>query len=499
MDAQTQSKTEAVGGEKKRAAMDELIDTINQQDDENDAGLLNEVKAIFKRKAEGTNTPAQKRVAGAQDELDAQRDAEDADKKRAYGTALRADPAELSDYRYRALPTWQREMRTPDNDYAVARYFRGLFLAHKGHGDGGDGGALLKQVMGEDKERRRHMRATLDIGATGGTDGVFAGEIGEALPLPVANYVNEILYRSSRFLALTRQFSGTESMRVPIQGTASTSLPIDEKETITANPGSVKLHRNLRLQKQAAAAVISNESLEAPGTAFSIVQWLTDDAGSELGEKQDALLWATGTGAAASEPSAMELNDVIVDETGHPGFFPLGAVQIADHTAITLIDAASVRALFYAQPEAERRNSIWAGPDQVMLAVSNIVDGNERQIYADANDPSKLVGDDLASGAIGTMHGRPVFNLPGAEAVLGAASDSNENRLYLINVPRSYATLVMGGVRVAVSPDASFLDDLTTFRFTHRYDGGAIGNRVTTRLNYRFIGGINGAGTPPAV
>lgn len=489
-----ESLTEQLGGEREREALDAYRASKFAQEDARAALTIERMTKIHEEVAARTDTPAQERVAEAQEHIDAQREADEAGgKKRAYGTAGRTNPAELSEGRYRRLPKW----RNADDDYAVAQYFRAQYFAALAPGElHADGGRLLKQIMGEDAALRK-KRAVLDIGATGGTDGVFQGEIGEALPLPVANYVQEVFYDESDFLSLTRQFQNMESVRIPLQTDEGSSASVAEKGTIAESAGSVKDHVNLRVQKQASKAELSTEVLEARGTAFSIVQWVVSDLTAELAEKIEALLYATGLGAGSNQPNAFELNDVIITATtSNTNIFPIGAAQIANHFLAVDIDDDSLRALQMAVPKKDRSRGVWAGNDQVALAVSNIKDSNGRQMYASALDPSTLVGDAASSGAIGTIQGKPFFNLPGAEEVLGSVSDSNENRLYYFNPNRSYATLTMGGARIAISEHERFSDDIVVYKITQRIDGDTIGNNVAGRESFRFIGGIDGAGTP---
>ena len=73
--------------------------------------------------------------------------------------------------------------------------------------------------------------------------------------------------------------------------------------------------------------------------------------------------------------------------------------------------------MFFALPEEARRNAIWSGGDQVMQALTNMRDGAGRQILNLQNNPQQIVGDQIGGGAIGTIYGRPVVNLPGKQAV----------------------------------------------------------------------------------
>ncbi|MCH8334238.1 prolyl oligopeptidase family serine peptidase, partial [Candidatus Sumerlaeota bacterium] len=158
--------------------------------------------------------------------------------KRAYGSAGRAHPAQLSDYRYRCLPKWQQEFRNPDDDMIVARYFRAL---------GKNDQAAMARLMDED----RHMRADLLEGDSA-AGAPFDGTAGQLLPLPVSNFINIALYRMARFRGLANTTTTTtgSSLRIPRQNAISSSVWDDaEGGPLTAGEPTVSGELNLVLQK----------------------------------------------------------------------------------------------------------------------------------------------------------------------------------------------------------------------------------------------------------
>lgn len=404
-----------------------------------------------------------------------------APERRSALSAARTQLASLSDFRYRTLPKWQQDFRDADSDHMVARYFRGLWMASAHHDT-----SLLQQVRDEAKL----MRADLLVGATGGTDGVFDGTAGELLPLPVANYINIALYRLARFRALTRQNTATngQSLRIPLQSTISSSLWKAEAALIIAGEPSVVDHLNLDLKKLTSLGILSNEILA--DEIFGIVQWLLNDVVMEMAETEDEALYSSGDGIL--EPNGFEAADTGAT-TNPPYQIALGVLQAAnkDLLADADLDYAHIVKMYYSLPEKERASSIWSGPDAVAEALSLVVDANGRPIFRQANDAGGVIGDAAASAQTGTLFGRPFHNLPGKSAALGSVTDSTENRLYLSNMERTYATLEKGGVQVAVSTDDEFKTDRTVYRFVRRIDGGVTGNNITGRFQYIYTGGID--------
>ena len=402
------------------------------------------------------------------------------------GSAGRTLPAQLADHRYRTLPKWQRDFRNPDDDMFVARYFRAI-----GRGDF----AELQRLGDEDKLIRQARADLLEGASTAGAP--FDGSAGDLLPLPVANYINIALYRKERFRQLANTTTATtgSSLRIPLQSAISTSAWGAEAVAIAAGEPAYAGNLNLELEKLATLATLSNEILRS--NVFGIVGWLTNDVTMQIAQTVDGALYATGTGSG--QPNGFELNDVIVTSTDTNGnIVPAGAAQIANHFLVTPINYAHLVKMFFALPEAERADAVWAGPDFVLEVLSTMLDDNGRPILNMGDAAGAIVGDSDGGGAVGSVLGRPVHNLPGAEDP--TPDNSNENRLYFFNPRRSYAVLEGPGVMVEASRDFLFSTDMTAYRFIRHIDGGVIGNTIgtTATRSYVFSGGISGAGTPTA-
>ena len=366
-----------------------------------------------------------------------------------------------------------------DDDRIVGLYFRALAKSNR------DGGQALRQILDE-------CRAG-DLLEGGSTGDPFDGTAGQLLPLPVSNYINIALYRALRFRNMMRMTTTTlgASLRVPRQNAVSTTAWGAEAATIADGEPTVSADLNLVLKKQGTIATLSNEILD--DEVFGIVQWLTNDVTMLMAEDEDEKTYGSGDGTL--EPAGLEANDTIVTmTTSNTSFVPAGAAQIADHFLVTDIDFDHILKMFYSLPEGERRNASWAGPDLVMQTLSQINDDSGRQIFRQQNQEGGVVGDALASGQTGTILGRPVFNLPGAEKAI--PDDSNENRLYFADFSRTVAGLERTGVRVEASRESSFKTDVTDYKFVRRMDSGVIGNTIAARRQFVFSGGITGAGAP---
>ena len=388
-------------------------------------------------------------------------------------SAIRTQIADLGHQRYRGLPAWQREFRTPDGDHAIREYFV----------------ALKNNDIGRIRQLCDQWQRAVGTVGTSTAGGPFSGTMGDVIPLPMTQYVNETRYRMARMRQHVRVFSDSVAgnLRVPIQGTASGSNWIAENAAITEAIPGIASNLHLVLQKHSNISSISNETLE--DSPFAVVQWLVNDVGMRMAENEDAALYSTGTGAASDQPRGFELADTTV--AGAPAYYVKTVAQAADNTIVSAIDYKHIVKMYYLLHEAERRNAIWSCGDVVAMYLSQIVDGTGRPIFRIATAEAGLISDEIAApGQTAFMLGRPVVNMPGLSDT-GATPSQNENRLYFWNPMRSYAMLERPGMRVEVSRDDLFTTDVTQFKFVTRLDGGVIGNFITTRPQYVYTGSIN--------
>jgi HK97 family phage major capsid protein len=395
-------------------------------------------------------------------------------------SAGRTLPAALTDSRYRFLPAWQRSFRNPDEDYQVARFLRALACNDQ---------VTLRTIAAED----RLTRADLLEGTS--TDGApFSGSAGELLPLPISNYMLEALYKNARMRANARVFQRASgaSLRIPMQSIASISAWTAEA---TAVPGgaaepAVASAINLNLKKLTNLVAVSNEVLE--DEVFGLASWLVNDVGMEMAQTEDIALYNDGDGTL--EPAGFEEADATV--TAGPGYYVDTLTQVANFELATLIDEIHLVKMYYALPERERGGAIWTGNSLIARTLSTMNDSNGRPILRLANDAGGIVGDAEAGGQTRTVFGRPFVEMPGATG----AADERVNRLYFVNMGRSYAMLEAGGIRVAATTEGgtAFATDMTHFRFIRRVDGQPFNNPIAAKPQYVYTGNITGPGTPIA-
>lgn len=417
---------------------------------------------------------------------------------------IRTTPAHMADWRYNALPEWERKIRTPDMDRAVFLHLKGMFLAKRGQDEGGDGGALLAHVMKLNKEWQRDVReytfggqramTLLQGDSAGGAP--FDGTGGQAIPTPTANMVMAAFYRSARVRQLALTFtSDANSLKIPRQTAISVSGPVAEGATKTKVTPETTTNVFLQTQKAMSIFDVSNEMLEDQ-MAFPLVSWLLNDVAGEMGEREDLEFWQTGAGAGSNQPAAMELADVISNLDTAPGYIIPTLTQAANFFLTTLIDYDHMVKMVNSLPERERRNAVWMGNDQVATALSLIKDDGGRPMFNNQDAPGALVGDAASNATISNPLGYRFWNLPGKEEALGSVTDANSNRLYFGDPRRMYAILSAGGVQTSVSTDVRHETDETQYRVTLRRDGQPLGNPISGRFHYVFTGGIDGAGTP---
>jgi len=430
-----------------------IRETANEVDKKRAGALFDSIKSLLEK-------PAASR-------------SEDAALARPAGSAARAVPADLSDWRYRQLPEWQRSVRTPDADVLAKRFFRALAANDR---------PVLRQIHEEGQ------RATLTEGNSDATGIPFDGTAGQLLPLPLSNMLLTTFYKVNRIYREARVHAAGvgASLRIPIQDAESTSNWVAEATAPggTGEP-TAGASLNLQLQKHLNLSKASSEILE--DSAFNVGAWLSQDVGSQMAEAEDIAMWQTGAGLASNQPVGMETADTTVTATNGPAWYvPIASDQDSDYTAEGTLTYAHLVKMFYALPELERRGAIWAGNSMIAEFLSTLVDGQGRPILRMQNDAGGIVGDPDADAATSMILGRRFVEMPGA----AGAADQGTNRLYLINMDRTYQILEKGGIRAAISTDLDFDTDQVAFRFIHRTDGQPIGNAMTTRYRYVYTGNI---------
>ena len=349
--------------------------------------------------------------------------------------------SDLRDARYSTLPKWQRDVgRNHETDKASFDFLRAL---------ASNDYDKLQSINREDE----HKRAALAEGASS-SGGVFNGTGGQLLPLPMANLINNILYKRARMrqIALVIQ-SPAASIRLPVQGSGATVAWTAEAATLSDASGAYNQGINLVKKNLTNLSTSSNELLE--DSPFAVANWITEDVGGAMAQAEDVAFMTSA--AAGDVTKGLETEDVAGTSTSE--------VDLASATVVTYDDVVK---MFFTLEEGSRFNANWFANDQVLIHLSGLL-ANGRPVFQFASDPSAVLSDAMgAPGAVGTLLGRPVFNLPGASST---STTADTNRLYLSNTRKHYAILDGGDIRAAVSTEAGFTSNSTLFRFVRRVDG----------------------------
>jgi HK97 family phage major capsid protein len=402
-------------------------------------------------------------------------------------SAVRTIPAALAPWRYKMLPEWQRNFRSADSDVAVQHF--------------------LKAIAGGE-------RADLLQGDPAGGGEPMDGTVGQLVPLPLSEYIKAALYKFSKMHQMARILtSPSGSLRVPYQTEISVSSWEAEGAALDGgNEPATEGDLNLVLQKLTSIATISNEALE---DAFGLAEWLTLDVAKEMGQEEDDKMYGSGTGTG--EPRRFEVMSTtatlptqfyVPTETQ---LYDQGVGEFAarDNERPTEIDYPHIQEMFFSLPEHVRSAAVWTGNDLIEEALMNMIEGDatagssQRPMFQMQEIPIGTISDGIANTPTPNIFGRPFVNMPGALDTSGTPAQ-NENRLYLVDMRRSYVIL-MKDLRVDRSglSGSAFANDQTQFRFVHRIDGQpferfASSPNISTgdfsQSTYVYTGSITGQG-----
>jgi HK97 family phage major capsid protein len=133
-----------------------------------------------------------------------------------------------------------------------------------------------------------------------------------------------------------------------------------------------------------------------------------------------------------------------------------GAVTEATATELGYYDLAT---LFFAVGKAYQPNGTWLAGTLVATLLTNLTDGNGRQVLQTLPLPMGPVSDITTPTAIGTIFGRPVYHVPATAGDL------------IFGDLRSYGWVQKGGIEAKVSTETGWAADTIAFKFTQRCDG----------------------------
>ncbi len=366
-----------------------------------------------------------------------------------------------SEYRYNLLPEWQKEIRTPAGDHAIWKWLKAN--VSRDH-------STMREVYEETRA------STLKVGAPGTP--IAAGSGGALVPQPLANIINTVLYRTGRMRNLaTLVTSPNNTLAVPVQDASSTTSWVAEGVALTTDgTESPNYSEAVQLQKKKLTnvSVITAEMLA--DSSFAVANWVTDDVSRNMAAAED-LAFATGSGAGAN-PKGIQTQDTAAGAQAN---------EIAlSGNAITY---AKLLEMMFALGEGYRQNAVWLCNDHVLSLLSQLVSTAGRSIFNFADRPAALVGDEFtAPGAIGTVLGRPIYNLPLATSADGTA---DTDRLYLSDIRRHYIVLTDGGIRMDVSSEFGFATDTIAIRTILRTDGTPWSTSTDAYRAYVWADAIN--------
>lgn len=354
---------------------------------------------------------------------------------------------------------------------------------------------LLTEMAAADVVTRQRLgldyqRAPLAIGAPGANFGVSGGTAAQFVPLELADVVQAVVYRKARLRRWAMPFEAgvSDNLRLPMQDAAPTVQYTAEGVAITPGEPTAADGVKLDLVQLTSLNDITDQLLLS--TPFNVGNWLDRQVGEKMAEFEDLKMYRDGDGV--NEPAGFEAKDTTTATTPAESFVPVktdqtGANDFLDPATLT---APHVKKMFFALPEAHRGGAIWMGSDTVAEILSNLTDGQGRDVLNMQNAPSSIVGDAESSGEVGTLHNRPFINMPGKEDIT-ATPPEDTNRLYFAAMDRSYAILERGGIQAASSVDFKFNQRLTTFRFIRDADGQPTGNRTSgLPVDYVYTGSL---------
>ncbi len=331
---------------------------------------------------------------------------------------------------YRANPI-TRDWRTPDLDHYNAQWFRSHVRKDR------NGMAQAIEKLGEVSGMGRAVTTYSEGDISADPTGVLDGSAGDWLPQPLANVVeiarDEVAVLPSRVENLVMT-SGT--LRVPTAAAFTVEMVAEGATSTAAGPAAASVM--LKAQKMSGFAKMSIEALA--DAAFNLISLLASRAGRAMGALEDVEI-CTSDGSAPSISGKLEGGNV------------------AEATSTVLIYEDLVTLLF-ALGKVYRTNAIWLGNAFTMTLLSTLMDGNSQPILKLPGQQPNVISD--APGAIGTLFGKGVFEVPLANGEL------------IFGDPKGYVFARRSGIAIASSTESSFSSDLVDLKITQRLDGELI-------------------------
>lgn len=367
-----------------------------------------------------------------------------APRKRERASGIRVTPSE--ELLYRTLPTAEREFRKPETDHWIAEWLRGM--ATKDHARFGRANDELFAL-----ERADTLEGTTTAGS-----GLSGGTGGALIPLPFSTLIVRARDKKAKIRQLAQRYtSDSLTLRVPVETVATAAMASEGAVAAAGEPtfSAILFHK----KKMQANFEASDEMLA--DSAFNLVSLYSERAGSAFAALEDVQL-CTSNGTAPNITSS------------------LGSAAISDvsEAVAGTLGYADVVKLFYALPEQYQGDAVFFADSTVLEILSKIRTSGGMPILGSQLGPANVLGDAGMRGVVGTLFGRPVFNVPVTAGGL------------FVGDPSFLGILDGGGITVKTTDAALWSADSTAFRFTTRFDGA-----VMLADAFRKMIGLTTAGT----
>ena len=345
------------------------------------------------------------------------------------------DLSDMQDMLYGGLGQPQRKVRNQRSDAGMQAWI----IANRNN----DREQMRRIGRELDAEFRRAggERAGYLYGTPNATSGIGASGGGELVPLPLAALIVMARDRESVGRSLFQRFtSNANTLRVPTSGVATAAMVAEAATAAQVNPtpASVLLSK----KKAQAKFRTSDEMLE--DSAFNLVSFFSDRAGSALGALED-VQFATSNGTAPNVTTSLVT----------------GVTDVAEATSTVLTYKDLVK-LFFALPKAYRRDALFAADGTTLQLLSTLIDANGRPILAPGMQQATVV-EDTVPGQVGTVFGRPIVDLPFTSGSLWVGSPK-----------LAYGYLDGGPINVRTSEHVAWATDEVEWKITERFDGAVM-------------------------
>jgi HK97 family phage major capsid protein len=335
-------------------------------------------------------------------------------------------PAE--DHYYRTLDPEMRKIRSPEGDYWIAEWIRGMANLDKRGAE--------RMLRAEDKMSQ--MRAVLAEQTITAVSGLAVGTAGGLIPLPFYNVIVLARDRIAKVRGLASRFiSEANSLRVPVSAVVTVAIA-NEGGVAPAGEGAIttKLLSKRKVQGNFTASI---EVLQ--DAAINIVSYFAQRVGTALGAFEDTEMCQT-PGA-----SAIRFTE------------GLGSATITAQSPVVAntVTYKEMVKMYFGILQQYRSGCVWMAETSVLSLISQILSTTGQPVFIPLTaTPSGFT--DVTPGAIGNIFGLKVYDLP-----LAAGS-------IFIGDPSYIGFLDGGGVEARTSEHTAWATDAIAYRFTERVD-----------------------------